>query len=419
MNEPIWIKEHELIPIERQAELSDIYFHGMPDNTEPFYLGIDNQYRASYYVGASWLKVGELAVVVMPKMDDLDFIQMFNSALSVDTIEESDYFSRCYGISLDEPPILLNGQNNLLTPLLIIHYISLLERIIRVGIKRGYKTTTENLDNKIKGHVVVAEHLRKNLLKKRSDKTFCRYEEYTEDIVENRLLKKALMVTEHLAYSCESLKKQDGFHDVNMRLNRLKVRFGNVSDKINANQVQDLSNNKLFKEYKEAIRIAKLLLRRFGYAVSNRSAEQNAIPPFWIDMARLYEMYVYGKLKMAYPGQISFQVAGYRGTAVDFVKKDECLIMDTKYKPQYKESNRGIIDDVRQISGYSRDNKILSELGVVDESEVKCIIIYPDIIDDTEEAQEYTLGRLLLPQAQKVSGFRNIYKVKIKLPVIQ
>lgn len=37
-------------------------------------------------------------------------------------------------------------------------------------------------------------------------------------------------------------------------------------------------------------------------------------------MARLYEVYVYSLLYNAYPGQIKFQVGGYYGTAVDFLK---------------------------------------------------------------------------------------------------
>lgn len=40
-------------------------------------------------------------------------------------------------------------------------------------------------------------------------------------------------------------------------------------------------------------------------------------------MARLYEMWVWGKLVAAYPEQIEFQVQGHCKTAVDFIKKDE------------------------------------------------------------------------------------------------
>ena len=79
-------------------------------------------------------------------------------------------------------------------------------------------------------------------------------------------------------------------------------------------------------------------------------------------MSRLYEVYVYGLLEKAYPGKIKFQVKGHYRTAIDFLKMDEKLIMDTKYKPYYDISNSGIIDDIREISGYARDENILKEL---------------------------------------------------------
>ncbi len=172
-----------------------------------------------------------------------------------------------------------------------------------------------------------------------------------------------------------------------------------------------------------------MLLRRYDYSISEASKEQHSTPPFWIDMARLYELYVYSKLNAAYPEQIEFQVAGHCKTAVDFIKKDECLIMDAKYKPHYDNSNRGIIDDIREISGYARDKKILKRLGS-DEQEIKCVIIYPnpikfesdeidtDIDDNCKELNVFEKGDLI-PQCSEIKWFRNFYKISVKLPMIE
>ena len=144
-------------------------------------------------------------------------------------------------------------------------------------------------------------------------------------------------------------------------------------------------------------------------------------------------MWVYSQLEKAYPGQIQFQVKGHCGTAVDFIKKDECLIMDAKYKPHYDYSNRGIIDDIREISGYARDTKILKALNA-DEQEIKCLIIYPEPlvfiqdIDNSEEDTYYALSDEckeinnfdgdLIPISSKIKMFRNFYKICVTLPVI-
>lgn len=180
-----------------------------------------------------------------------------------------------------------------------------------------------------------------------------------------------------------------------------------------------------------------MLLRRYDYSISEASEEQHSTPPFWIDMSRLFEMWVFSQLEKAYPEQIQFQVKGHCGTAVDFIKKDECLIMDAKYKPHYDYSNRGIIDDIREISGYARDWKILQILEITKtySEEIKCLIIYPEPVffkpDETlseEERQDIsndtckdvtTFDGKLIDLCSEIKWFRNFYKISVKLPMIE
>ena len=399
---------------------------------EPKFLGIDPSFRASYYIGAAWLVKNEWSVIVTPKMPNIDFVTMFLAALEVDTQKESDYFSKCYGIQFEEPDIETNEQLNQLTPLLVLHFITLLERLVKHGLKKDYVISEENLKTKVKGRILFSKHLQKNVFQRRDDRVFCQFQEYTEDIPENRLLKKTLLFAERVINSYESLKKQLEHTRIKQRLSHLKARFQFVSDDIEVYQIQKLSSNKLFKEYREAVKVAKMLLRRFDYSISEISEEQHSTPPFWIDMARLYEMWVFSKLNAAYPNQIEFQVPGHCRTAVDFIKKDERLIMDTKYKPHYEDSNRGIIDDIREISGYARDRKILERLNV-DEQEVRCIIIYPEPIsfvkedDLTEEdnaeiandtCKEASFIGDLISQSSEIKWFRDFYKISVKLPTL-
>lgn len=429
------IVEHGTIPETYREQLSDVCFEGNPSNYmgTPKYLGIDQNFTASYYIGASWLVKNELAVIVTPKMENIDFVTMFLAALEVDTKNESDYFAKCYGIQFDEPTIETDEQLNQLTPLLVLHFVSLLERLVKRGLKKDYIVREENLKTKVKGRLLITKHLQKNVFQQRSDRAYCQYQEYTDDIPENRLLKKALLFADRIINNYESLKTQSSYFEIQSRLSKLKNRLDGVSDEIEPYQVQKISTNKLFKEYKESIRVAKMLLRRYDYSISKASQEQYTTPPFWIDMSRLYEMWVYSQLEKAYPGQIQFQVKGHCGTAVDFIKKDECLIMDAKYKPHYDYSNRGIIDDIREISGYARDTKILKALNA-DEQEIKCLIIYPEPlvfiqdIDNSEEDTYYALSDEckeinnfdgdLIPIFSKIKMFRNFYKICVTLPVI-
>lgn len=429
------IEEHDTIPETNWEQLSDVCFEGNPSDYmgKPRYLGIDKSFTASYYIGAAWL-TDDLAVVVTPKIKNIDFVTMFLEALDVDTKNESDYFAQCYGIQYDEPTIETYEQLNQLTPLLVLHFISLLERLVKRGLKKDYIIREENLKTKVKGRLLITKHLQKNVFQQRYDRVYCQYQEYTDDIPENRLLKKALLFAERIINNYESLKAQSSYSEIQSRLLRLKNVLSSISDEIEPYQVQKLSTNKLFKEYKETIRVAKMLLRRYDYSISEASKEQHSTPPFWIDMSRLYEMWVFSQLEKAYPGQIQFQVKGHCGTAVDFIKQDECLIIDAKYKPHCDYSNRGIIDDIREISGYARDWRILQRLAITKtySDEIKCLIIYPESVvfkyDETlseEENQDVYNDRCdnvtlfnekLLDSCSEIKWFRNFYKISVKIP---
>lgn len=415
----------------------------------PKYLGINN-FRSSYYIGASWL-VGETekitrdskAVVVTPKIPDIDFSFMLLKVLNFSS--SSNYFSKFYGIDLDKPFIQSNSLNNQLTPLLIVQYLLLIEKLIKKGLKKGYKTREENLKSKIKGKILVQKNLQRNIFQKREDRNYCFFQEYSTDIPENRLLKKALVFA---IRAISILNQSDSLNIIKSRLKYAATYFEDVSENIEPHEIKNLRFNKLFSEYTDSIRIAKMILKRFDYSLKEAGEEQNYIPPFWIDMSRLYEVYVYSLLEEAYPGMIKFQVKGHSKSAVDFIKTDEEIIMDTKYKPKYDYSYSGILEDIREISGYSRDRWITKYFKNIKENEeIPCVIIYPEIprinkedfdiqdktneedndittqitdIDNTLIVDEkgFDKNQKILEQINtEVLGFRNFYMLSVTIPI--
>lgn len=155
-------------------------------------------------------------------------------------------------------------------------------------------------------------------------------------------------------------------------------------------------------------------------------------------MSRLFELYVYSKLYHAYQDNIRFQVPGYRKTAVDFIHIGERLIIDAKYKPKYEMSYTGIVPDIREISGYSRDLSILKNFGsdfIVSNKEVRCLIIYPqnafinlarnendNMLQELQEMDSMneflTTNTSLWNQASPMKYFRNFRKLRIPLPTV-
>lgn len=415
----IFLEEHEELCKEDIQCIHDmgIHFRETGIKEKPLYLGIKPDMKASYFIGADWLnqKAG-LSVVVHPKkeMAKVDYLKMFMTCLESDL--STDYFSMIYGIDCERRYINCAELQDQITPLLLIHYLTVLKRLTKRGLKKDYVLQEENLQCKVKGRVLVSENLRMNVIGRRLDRSYCSFHEYTVDSPENRLLKKALLFTSRFIRLFSS---HDSYMSLTSLTNSLLTQFENVGDEIEVYQIKRVATNRLFKDYNEAVLLAKQILKRFGYSLKKANNSEGGTPAFWIDMSRLYEVYVYGLLNKAYGKQILFQVPGYYQSAADFIKLDEKLIIDTKYKPRYGKGNSGIIDDIRQVSGYARDEKIISHFNDdPNEAEVyPCLIIYPGKQDPEDvELVHFNPEESLLNKARKIRGFKNFYKLGVKLP---
>lgn len=395
----------------------------------PKYLGIHpTTLCAGYYIGAEWL-TDDHAVVVMPKIRDLDFVEMFVSALRFES--SAKYFDKFYDIDFNAQPIRTNAFNNQITPLLIIHFIAILKRITKRGLKKAYVMKCENLQSKVKGKIHISRHIKQNIIPRREERIYCKYQDYTVDNPENRVLKKALTFSESYL---SSLAAHKSYATLTSVINNVKSHFHEVADTFDTRELKSIVKNDLYKDYSEALRIAKMILRKFSYSISETRHDIDFTPPFWIDMSRLYEVYVYSKLYERFGDAIKFQVPGHHRTAVDFVDTANKVIIDTKYKPRYNDGNCGIIDDIRQISAYARDRKILKVLGCDSSTTVDCLIIYPEKVieptdttdQETEAAQDscpqlssFTHIGSLLQHATPINGYERFYKLSFRMPYIR
>jgi hypothetical protein len=80
------------------------------------------------------------------------------------------------------------------------------------------------------------------------------------------------------------------------------------------------------------------------------------------------------------------------------------------------------LDDIREISGYARDRKILRELDVPEDvTEVKCLIIYPsedseNVLLTSEEDKHSGKKLSLWERASEIKHYRNFRKLVVLLP---
>ena len=366
-------------------------------------------YYTTYVIGAQWFD-DEKPLVVTPKAgcSKIDFLQLFSRCLQAGF--ELEAFSEIYGIDMEQPRIKTPELQSVLSPLIVVHFLSVVRAIVQGGLKKDYIQREENL-KKVKGHISVLRHERTNVLRKRPDKVFCRYQEYSVDIPENRLLKKALHFVRQLL---QTFPHSESRSSLEHTLNQCLSAFAHVSDEIEVWELKHLKHQKLFRTYSEAIRLAQLILRRYDYSLTNIQSSEEDCPVFWLDMPLLYEHYVLGLLREAYEDQILYQAEGSTGLP-DFICLDPRLVIDTKYIPSLGSKSKISPDIIRQLSGYARDRKLFKDPVT---EPIPCLVIYPEEGSERNPFRDKPLRELLLEIEEEKSAW-GFYRLAVPLPTLR
>lgn len=247
------------------------------------------QLKTSYFIGACWIERNQIALQVEPKIKDIDYLKMFLTCFKHPKVAQE--LSKIYQIDFNQPKIELDSNQFEITPLLIIHFFQVIKAIVRKGLKKSYYPIEQNLNAKIKGRINIGKTLKHNIFKGQNHKTVCHYQEFGINCAENRLLKKALKFAQ--SYLAKSDIQTDD--KLKQTLAYCLAPFELVSNHVEIREMKSFKNNVLFKDYAVAIKLAKMILKRFSYNLQNTHSK-NPTPPFWIDMSLLFEKYVYALL---------------------------------------------------------------------------------------------------------------------------
>lgn len=456
----ITIKRTESIELERDAnnalsvhtpifeQYSSLSTKAFNNNT-PCYTVVQQEdsciIAAHYCIGIDWLGSTGKYIHVEPKINTLN-IKAFEAQLvdySVDehykkeagnTAYELDYLKmllqvtsiaestketqNLIQIDWDAPPIAIQQKDDKLTPFLIIRFLQTLQTIVRKGLKKNYYKVQENLNNRVKGKILVGQHIKQNVYKNRLTSTYCEYQVFGEDHLENRFLKKVLQFVISYVENNKILLAKN-YQVIQQTINYCRPAFELISGQIKETELKHIKHNPFYKDYKDAIEFGSHILKRFAYNISQTAEEQRHTPPFWIDTPQLFELYVYSKLLEANPDhkkEIHFQFSTY-GNALDILisTPSHQMVIDAKYKLHYQQGY--LHQDIRQVAGYARLNKVREKLKLTKDNDkhINCLIIYPDI----ENGIETLPLNKLIHNKNEINGYYKVYKLGVKLPVIE
>ena len=389
----------------------------LTDEPNKKYLGLYKEFdykqnsfivRPYYYIGYRWFdEKREEYICISPKKSNdkkqADYLKMFLTCLKDPIVSKK--IDDCYEINFNEKWIDIKDNKDEITPLLILHFLSVVKKISQKGLKKGYVKVTENLTCKIKGKILVNQTIKHNHFRNRLDKTVCNHQIFTIDCLENQILKTAL--TQSSKY-LHSIGKND---DISELLKYNLSSFELVSNKdIQNSDFSKIKHSPFYKEYKEALRLSQMIFKRLGFALNSHHSKNNyKVPPFCIDMPELFERYVEVKLRERYPDIIdgnrdnNFEL----GMKPDFLLPSKNMIIDAKYKYWYSKANEDIDfkEDYQQLSLYGRAKTIRKRILLEDNEEAKLLFIYPKIGKDSEKCA-----------FSRSKKFSNILKVQIEIP---
>ena len=374
--------------------------------------------NSSYIVGVNWIVKGELPIYIKPKLNndssEVDYLSMLFEALK--ETENIDHLDNLYTIDFNAPLIQIEQQQDILSPLLILEFLTILKKIVKKGLKKSYYDVTQNLNTRVKGKVLVNASVKKNHTKSKMHFNYCKYQEFGYNSIENRLLKRTLefakaVISNHKTLSSESTK---------YLFNYISPAFSNVSSEISLKEVTNLKHNPFFKEYKSAVKISKIILKRFSYNISQVSETKYKTPPFWIDMPKLFELYLFKKLKEVFPlrNEVIYHKKFHKLEPDILLNsivngKEFKVIVDAKYKPRYEE---GAIShkDAAQVSGYGRLKSVRKELKIEDNNLLTDALI---IFTSNDSENENIIKEDLL--LQEDNRYAKLYKYSIVIPKIK
>jgi 5-methylcytosine-specific restriction endonuclease McrBC regulatory subunit McrC len=235
------------------------------------------------------------------------------------------------------------------------------------------------LQGKVKGKILVAQQIRQNVARNRLTDTVCTYQEYGVNTASNRFLKHVLrFVGAYIA----NLQEPTLRSTLNEQLIYNRAAFQLVEDET-FYVFEQKELNPMYREYKVAITLGNQLLKLLDHNLSKATESLAHYPPHWIDMSKLFELYVFKRLRENFPGQqVRYHVKANR-QELDFIIHTDNFkaVVDAKYKPRYKSGNPSM-DDARQLAGYARLKSVYKELKIDTNELIPVYVVYPRALED-------------------------------------
>lgn len=176
-------------------------------------------------------------------------------------------------------------------------YLSMLKDLCTKPLMGKMICKEENLVGKVKGRVLFQKNISLNTLKGRDDRVYCKYLRYSEDIIENQVLKAALHKAELFLnkYFQSVSSSKNSFKDMFIYCHNSLSHISKI--KIKRHDFLRLKTTGCYAYYRPVINVAKMVLSEISLEASGQTKFTSYIVPYAVSMSKLFEIYVRACLK--------------------------------------------------------------------------------------------------------------------------
>ncbi len=223
-----------------------------------------------------------------------------NRIQSVDLEVEDLKSNELFHFDDDDDPIYLQDNISRESSIIAISvFVTMLKALCSRPLMGRMISKEENLVGKIKGKIVFNKNLRNNTLRGRDDRVYCRYLQYTDDIIENQVLKLALHKSELFLnqYFGSISGEKNTFREIILYCRKALSHIS--STRVSRIDLNTIKTTGVYAYYKPVLNAAKMVLNEITLEANGTSVITNYVVPYAISMEKLFEFYIRAFFKKA------------------------------------------------------------------------------------------------------------------------
>lgn len=347
-NEPIQVFEHQALKVGdpnfkgfkvKHLEALEALLGSSDEETFPYYSLIHHGVKFRQYVGV--ICVGGLTIDVLPKTDDNDTDKGKWQRRLLHML------SRVYKLDVRTPTDAPQERqaNSPILDLFINKFLNEVDQLLNRGLVKCYHKEDKNLKS-LKGKLLIGKHVTTNYVHKERFYVCCTT--YDQEHVLNRILRQAISIIPRVTSNLT----------LRGRASSTLFNFPELHEiAVNEDLFKHIEYDRKTEDYREAIKIAQLLLLHFR--PKNKSGNYDILA-LMFDMNKLWEEYVYVILKKQFIKNVVRAQARHRFWENKIIQPDiviydqfgkkPLLIIDTKWK--CPTDNRPSDADLKQMFVY-------------------------------------------------------------------